>query len=175
MALKLEDKKAIVAEVSDVANSSVSAIAAEYRGLTVAEMTELRNKARQSDIYMRVVRNTLAQRALENTEYACLNSALVGPLVLLFARKDPGAAARLLRDFGKDHDKLVVKALALGGKLLGAESLKAVADLPTREQALGMLASVLIAPITKLARTLAEPQNMLARAVAAVRDQKQAA
>lgn len=175
MALRLEDKKAIVAEVTDVAKRSVSAIAADYRGLAVSELTELRVKARQNDIYMRVVRNTLARRALEGTDFICLQDALVGPLVLMFSLKDPGAVARLARDFTKDHDKFEVKAIVLSGQLLSAKDLKAVAELPTREQAIATLMSVMLAPITKLARTLTEPQAMLARALAAVRDQKQAA
>lgn len=174
MALKLEDKKAIVAEVASVAKKSVSAIAAEYRGLTVSELTELRNKGRQNGIYLRVVRNTLARLALRETEFACLSEALVGPIVLLFSQKDPGDAARLVRDFTKDHEKLVVKALALSGQLLDAKQLKAVAELPTREQAIAMVMSVMNAPTTKFVRTLAEPVAMLVRTVAAIREQKQA-
>jgi large subunit ribosomal protein L10 len=172
--LKLEDKKAIVAEVAKVANKSVSAIAADYRGLTVAELTELRVKSRQNDIYTRVVRNTLARRALQETEFSCMSDSLVGPVILMFSLKDPGSVARLVRDFVKDHEKFSVKALALGGKLLAAKDLKVMADLPTREQAIATLMSVMMAPVTKLVRTLAEPQAMLVRTLAAVRDQKQA-
>jgi large subunit ribosomal protein L10 len=174
MALKLEDKKAIVAEVTEIANKSVSAIAAEYRGLTVAELTELRVKARQNDIYMRVVRNTLARRALENTQFSCVQDSLVGPVVLMFSLKDPGAVARLVRDFSKDRESFAVKALALAGQLLAPTDLKAVADLPTKDQAIATLMSLLLAPVTKLVRTLAEPQAQLVRTLAAIRDQKQA-
>ncbi|MGB6976549.1 MAG: 50S ribosomal protein L10 [Gammaproteobacteria bacterium] len=174
MVLKLEDKKAIVEEVAVVAAAATSAVAAHYRGLTVAEMTELRVKARQAEVYMRVVRNTLARRAVQETPFACLQDALIGPMLLLFSQQDPGAAARLVRDFVRDHEKLEVKALAMGGRLLDAKELKTVADLPTREHALGMLVGVMIAPITKLVRTLAEPYARLTRTVAAVRDKKQA-
>lgn len=175
MALRLEDKKAIVAEVSEVASKSLSALAAYYRGLTVTQLNSLRAGARKNNVYMRVVPNTLACRALEETEFACLQEALVGPVVLMFSLEDPGAAARLVRDFVKAHEKFEVRALALGGKLLSAKQLEAVAQLPTREQAISILMSVLQAPVTKLVRTLAEPYAMLVRTVAAVRDQKQAA
>jgi large subunit ribosomal protein L10 len=173
--LNLEDKKAIVAEVSEVASRSLSAIAAHYRGLSVTQMNLLRASARKNNVYMRVIPNTLASRALNETEYSCLQEVLVGPVVLLFSLEDPGAAARLVREFVKGNEKFDVKALALGGKLLPAKQLEAVAQLPTREQALSMLMSVMQAPATKLVRTLAEPCGMLARVVAALRDKKQAA
>lgn len=175
MALRLEDKKAIVAEVSEVASRSLSALAAYYRGLTVTQLNTLRASARKNSIYMRVVPNTLACRALEDTEFACLQEALVGPVILMFSLEDPGAAARLVRDFVKANEKFEVRALALGGKLLPAKQLEVVAQLPTRDQAISMLMSVMQAPVTKLVRTLAEPYAMLVRTVAAVRDQKQAA
>lgn len=174
MALKLEDKKAIVSEVSDVASKSLSAIAADYRGLTVAQLTNLRVKARENDVYIKVVRNTLARRALQETDFACLEESLTGPIVLMFSLKDPGAVARLVQDFVKTNEKLAIKALALGGKLLDPKELKAMASLPTKDQAIAMLMSVMTAPITKLVRTLAEPQAMLVRTVAAIKDKKQA-
>lgn len=175
MALNLEDKKAIVAEVSEVASRSLSALAAHYRGLTVTQMNTLRAGARQNNVYMRVVPNTLAVRALEQTEFSCMQDILNGPVVLMFSLEDPAAAARLVRDFVKGNDKFEVKGLVLGGKLLPAEQLEAIAKLPTRDQAISMLMSVMQAPVTKLVRTLAEPYAMLVRTVAAVRDQKQAA
>lgn len=174
MVLRLEDKKAIVAEVADVAGRALSAVAAEYRGLTVSELTELRSTARKNGVYIRVVRNTLARRALQDTPYACMQDILVGPLVLAFSQEDPGAAARLIRDFAKEHDKLVVKALSVGGKLLSPKDINALANLPTREQALATLMSVMLAAVTKFVRTLAEPHAKLTRTVAAVRDKKQA-
>jgi large subunit ribosomal protein L10 len=172
--LRLEDKKAIVAEVADVAGRALSAVAAEYRGLTVGELTELRAKARAAGVYVRVVRNTLARRAVQDTPFSCMQEMLMGPLLLAFSKEDPGAAARLVRDFAKDHDKLVVKALSVGGKLLSAKDLEALANLPTRDQALATLLSVMLAPITQFVRTLAEPHAKMVRTVDAVRAQKQA-
>ncbi len=175
MALNLEDKKALVAEVAVVAAQAQSVVAAEYRGLTVAQMTELRAKARREGVYMRVVKNTLARRALAGTAFESVGPKLKGPLVLAFSKDDPGAAARVVKDFAKGHEKLVATLVALGGQVLPATELGRVASLPTREQALAMLLGVLKAPIAKLVRTLAEPPAKLARTVAAIRDQKQAA
>lgn len=174
MALTLEGKKAVVAEVSEIAKNAHSAIAAEYRGLTVGEMTKLRVSARGEGVYLRVVRNTLARRALEGTDFACMNEQMTGPLVLAFSQEEPGAAARLVKGFAKDHDKLVVKMVSLNGKLLEPAYVEALAKLPTREQALAQLLGVMKAPIEKFARTLAEPYAKLVRTVAAVREQKQA-
>lgn len=173
MAMKLNDKKTIVAEVADIAGKSLSAVAAEYRGLTVAELTELRIKSRQNDVYTKIVRNTLAKLGVKNTEFECLDPTLNGPVILLFSLNDPGAAARVVRDFAKDREKFIVKGLALSGKLLDAKQLKNVAELPTKDQAIGMLMSVMQAPIVNLVRTLAEPQAMLVRTVAALKDKKQ--
>jgi large subunit ribosomal protein L10 len=174
VALRLEDKKAIVAEVAEVAANALSVVAADYRGLPVANMTKLRADARKAGVYMRVVRNTLARRALEGTEFACMQDVLVGPLLLAFSQHEPGSAARLIRDFVKTNEKFEVKALAIGGKLLDAKQLEAVAKLPTKDEAIATLMSVLNAPITKFVRTLAEPHAKLVRTIAAVRDQKQA-
>lgn len=175
MALSLEQKKTVVTEVASVAQDAHSALAVEYRGLTVAEMTDLRVKARNAGVYLRVVRNTLARRALEDTEFACMREALVGPLLLAFSQADPGAAARVVEEYAKGNDKLVVKLVAFGGKLLPPEDISVLANLPTREQALATLLSVMNAPVTKLVRTIAEPHSRLVRTVASVRDQKQAA
>ncbi|MDH5473131.1 MAG: 50S ribosomal protein L10 [Gammaproteobacteria bacterium] len=172
--LNLEDKKSIVAEVSAVAADAHSAIAAEYRGLTVEEMTELRVKARQGGVYLRVVKNTLARRALEGTEFECMKDGLVGPLVLAFSQEDPGSAARVIKDFAKGHDKLVPRLVSIGGELLAAGDIERLASLPTRDQAISMLMALMKAPVEKLARTLNEVPGKLVRTVAAVRDQKQA-
>ena len=174
MPLKLEDKKSIVAEVSAVAADAHSAIAAEYRGLTVEEMTELRSKARNSGVYLRVVKNTLARRALEGTDFECMSEGLVGPLVIAFSQEDPGSAARLIKDFAKEHDKLVTKLVSVGGELLAANDIDRLASMPTRDQAISMLMAVMKAPVEKLARTLNEVPGKLVRTMAAVRDQKQA-
>lgn len=175
MALRLEQKKVVVSEVSAMAGSALSMLIAEYRGLKVSELTELRAKARQNDVAIRVVPNTLARRALAETSFACMDEALKGPVLLAFANEDPGAAARIARDFAKENKHLKVTALSLGDTLMGASELDVVANLPTRDQALSMLLSVMQAPITKLVRTLAEPQAKLVRVLAAIRDKKQAA
>jgi large subunit ribosomal protein L10 len=175
MPLNLEDKKALVAEVSSVAASATSVVAAEYRGLSVTQMTELRARARAQGVYMRVIKNTLARRALAGTVFEQVGPQLKGPLVLAFAKDDPGAAARVVKDFAKANDKLVATLVSLGGQVLPGSELEKVASLPTRDQALSLLLGVLKAPIEKLVRTLAEPQAKLARTIAAVRDQKQAA
>jgi large subunit ribosomal protein L10 len=173
--LSFEGKKAVVAEVHEVAKSAHSAVAAEYIGLTVAQMTQLRVQARNSGVYVRVVRNTLARRALEDTEFACMREDLVGPLVLAFSKEEPGAAARVIKDFSKTNDKLVVKLVSVEGKLLEPSAIDTLASLPTKEEAIAQLMSVVIAPITKFVRTLAEPHSRLVRTLAAIRDQKQAA
>lgn len=174
MALNLETKKEIVSEVAAVAADAHSAIAAEYRGLGVEELTELRSKARQSGVYLRVVKNTLAKRALEGTEYECMRDGLVGPLILAFSQEDPGSAARVVKDFSKEHELLKVTMLSIGGQLLEPSELSRLAKLPTKEQAISLLMAVMKAPVEKLARTLAEPHAKMVRTFAAVRDQKQA-
>jgi large subunit ribosomal protein L10 len=171
--LRLEDKKAIVAEVAKIAKQATAVVAAEYNGLTVKQLTALRKSAREAGVYMRVVRNTLANRAFEGTSFACMQPALIGPLVLAFSQEEPSAAARLIRDFAKTNEKLLVKAVSIDGKLLPASGLAALASLPTRPEAISQLMSVMIGPITKLVRTLAEPHGKLVRTLAAVRDQKQ--
>ena len=175
MALNLEDKKALVAEVAEVAAHAQSVVAAEYRGLTVSQMTELRARARKQGVYMRVVKNTLARKALAGTSFESVGPKLKGPLVLAFSRDDPGAAARVVKDFAKGNEKLVATLVSLGGQVLPGGELEKVASLPTREQALSMLLGVLKAPMQKLVSTLAAPASQLARTLAAVREQKQAA
>ena len=174
MPLNLEDKKSIVTEVSAVAADAHSAVAAEYRGLTVEQMTNLRVKAREGGVYLRVVKNTLAKRALEGTDFECMNEGLVGPLVLAFSQEDPGSAARVIKDFAKENDQLVPKLVSIGGELLAAGEIERLAKMPTKDQAISMLMAVMKAPVEKLARTLNEVPGKLVRTVAAVRDQKQA-
>jgi len=175
VALSFNEKEAIVAEVAEVANSALSVVVAEYAGLESTDMDDLRAKAREGGVYLRVVKNTLARRALEGTEYACLQESLVGPLLMAFSQEDPGSAARVVKDFTKENDKLAVKALSIGGQLLEASELDRLAKLPTKDQAISMLMSVMQAPVTKLARTLNEVPGKLVRTVAAIRDDKQAA
>ncbi|MDH3511536.1 MAG: 50S ribosomal protein L10 [Gammaproteobacteria bacterium] len=175
MALRLEDKKALVTEVNEVAATAESAIAAEYRGLSVAQMTEFRAKARGEDVYVRVIKNTLAKRAVEGTEFECLKDALEGPLLLAFSRQDPGAAARVIKEFAKDNEALATKAVVIGGTLYGPEDLARLASLPNLEQARAMLLGVLQAPLSKFVRTLAEPPAMLARVLGARGESEQTA
>lgn len=175
MPLNFEQKKAVVAEVAEVAGNAYSAIAAEYRGLTVEEMTELRAKARESGVYLRVVKNTLARRAVENTDFACMQEGMTGPLVFAFSQEDPGAAARVIEDFAKEHKHLEVKLVSIGGKLLPVSEIGVLAKMPTYDQAISMLMAVMKAPVEKLARTLNEVPGKLVRTVAAIRDAKEAA
>lgn len=174
MSLTLEAKKAVVSEVADVAASAHSAVAAEYSGLTVEDMTNLRVEARKSGVYLRVVKNTLARRAVEGTDFECMKDSFTGPLILAFSQEDPGGAARVIDGFAKGNDKLVVKLVALGGKLLQPSDIKAVASLPTKDEAIAQLMSVMIAPVGKLARTLNEVPSKLVRTIAAIKDQKEA-
>lgn len=172
MSLTREQKQAVVAEVAEIAAVAHSAIAAEYRGLKVEEMTDLRAKARKEGVYLRVVKNTLAKRALEGTDFSCMSDQLVGPLILAFSQEDPGAAARLVKDFTKDNDQLIPKVISIGGQVLDVSELKRLATLPNREQAIAMLMAVMRAPLDKFARTLNEVPGKLVRTMAAVKDAK---
>ncbi len=161
MALNLDSKKAVVEEVAQFAAKAYSAIAAEYRGLTVTELTELRKTARQTGVYLRVVKNTLAKRAVVGTEFECMQDGLVGPLLIAFSMEDPGSAARLINDFAKTHDKLVTKIVAIGGEAFDGSELARLASLPTRDQGISMLMSVIKAPVAKLVRTLDAVKNQM--------------
>jgi large subunit ribosomal protein L10 len=173
--LNLDDKKAIVAEVNETAAQALSLVVADARGVDVNDMNALRTKARAENVQLRVVRNTLAKRAFAETDYACVEDVLVGPSLFAFSMEDPGAAARLFKDFAKGNDSFEVKALSVSGQLLGKDQIDVLANLPTLEQALGMLASVTLAPVTKLVRTLNEVPTKVTRVVAAVKTQKEEA
>lgn len=172
MTLNLAAKKAVVEEVTAVASKAISAVVADYRGLTVNQMTDLRNQARKSGVYLRVVRNTLTKRAFKDTEFECLNDSLVGPVVIALSMNAPSDAARLLKDYIKTFDKLEVKALSVSGKVYDATQLEAVASLPTKDEAISKLMFVMKAPIEKFVRTLAAPNTKLVRTIAAVKDAK---
>jgi large subunit ribosomal protein L10 len=174
VALSIEGKKAIVAEVAEIAANAHSVVGAVYQGIESNEMNELRAKARADGVYLRVVKNTLARRAVEGTEFECIQSELTGSLVLAFSQEDPGAAGRVISEFVKENKKLEVKIVSIGGKLLAPEDVVVLAKMPTKDQAIGMLMSVMKAPISKFVRTLAEPHTKLVRTIAAVRDQKEA-
>jgi len=172
MALRLDDKKALVAEVNEVASKALSAVAVENRGLTAGRFDQLRSQARKNGIYLHVVKNTLAKRAVEGTDFECLGPALTGPIVLGFSLEDPGAVGRVIKDFAKDNEKLVVKAVAVGGTLYGAKDIDRLASLPTKEQALSMLMGTMLAPISQFVRTLNEPTAKFVRTVQAVADKQ---
>ncbi|MBC8271714.1 MAG: 50S ribosomal protein L10 [Pseudomonadales bacterium] len=175
MPLNLDDKKAIVAEVSETAGQALSLVIADARGVDVNDMNALRTKARAENVQLRVIRNTLAKRAFAETDYACVEDVLVGPSLFAFSMEDPGAAARLFKDFAKGNDSFDVKALSVSGQLLGKDQIDVLANLPTLKQALGMLANVTLAPVTKLVRTLNEVPTKVTRVVAAVKTQKEEA
>lgn len=175
MSLTLEQKQSIVAEVNAVASTAQAAIAAEYAGLSVAQMTALRVQARAAGVFVKVVKNTLARRAVAGTAFECLTEKLAGPLLLVFSAEDPGAGARVVRDFAKENQKLVPVAIAFGGQVRGPEDLQALATLPTLDEARARLLGMLQAPASQLVRTLAEPGAAFVRVLAAYRDQQQAA
>ena len=174
MALQLEQKQSIVADVHAAAGNALSAVIADHRGVTVAQMTDLRRRARESGVYLRVVRNTLLKRAVVGTDYECLTEIATGPTMLAFSNEDPGSAARLLKQASRDIEELDVKAVSIGGQLLPAEDIDRVASLPTGDEALAMLMSVMQAPVAKLVRTLMDVPGKLTRTLAAVRDHKEA-
>lgn len=173
MPLNLDDKKAIVADVNQVASTALSAVVADYRGLTVAEVTDLRKQARDAGVYLKVVRNTLVRRALADTEFACMDEVFVGPTLLAFAHEEPGAAAKLFKEFANKHEQFTVRGLAINGQLYDAKDIDRVAKLPSHQEALGQLVSVMQAPVSKFVRTLAEPHAKFVRTLAAICDKKQ--
>ena len=162
----------MVAEVNAVAAKALSVVGAENRGLTVTQMTDLRAKARKEGVYLRIVKNTLARKAVAGTAFECISPALKGPIVLAFSKDDPGAAARIVKAFAKDNDKLVTTLVSLGGQLLKAQDIDRVASLPTRAQAVSQLLGVLKAPISKFVGTLTAPNSTLVRTLAAVAEAK---
>ena len=172
MGLTLDAKKAIVDEVNGIAAVAPSAIAAEYIGLTVAEMTELRNAAREAGVYIKVVRNTLARRALENTQFECMRDNLVGPLLLVFSNDEPGSAAKVVRNFAKRNEKLEVKLVSLDGNLLEPSEITKLADLPSLDEARATLLGLFSSPLTKFVRTISEPSAKLARVLGSKRDKQ---
>jgi len=174
MALNLTQKKEVVAELAEVAATAHSLVASEYLGLTVEQLTGLRKKARETGVYLKVAKNTLVSRAVENTDYAVVKDALTGPLLYAFSQEDPGAAGRLIKDFAKTADKLKPRLVAIGGQQYPGTHVDVLASLPTREQALAMLVGLIAQPATQLARVLAEPAASLARVVNAVGQAKAA-
>lgn len=174
MSLNMEQKKAVVAEVSEALVGAEAAVIAEYRGLTVAQMTELRRKARESNVYLRIVKNTLARLAVEGSDFECLKDQFTGPLAFAVS-SDPAAAAKVLNNFSKDNEKLVLRSGAMLGRLMSMEELKALAMLPSREELLAKLLGTMQAPVQKFVQTLNEVPASFVRTLAAVRDSKEAA
>lgn len=174
MSLNLEEKKAVVAEVSEQVSKAQSIILAEYRGMEVGDMTKLRAQARNSGVYLRVLKNTLVRRAVDGTAFSGLSAQMVGPLVFGIST-DPVAAAKVLNDFAKSNDKFVIKAGAMPNQVMDANGVKALASMPSREELLSKLLGTMQAPVAKFVRTLNEVPTSFVRGLAAVRDQKQAA
>ena len=176
MALRIDSKKEIVDQISDVAGRAVSLVAADYAGLSVTEVDVLRNEARKHDVYVKVVRNTLARRALgQTTNFGCVEPELKGPIILLFAMTEPGAAAKVVRNFLKKNDTMEVRAVVVDGELFAASDLKTIAALPTKLEALSSLAGTMLAPVTGVALAMNEVTTGLVRTLQAVVDKKQAA
>ena len=146
MPLNLSQKKEVVAELANGAAKAHSLVASEYAGLTVSQLTELRKKARQGGVYIKVAKNTLVSRAVDGTDYACVKDTLTGPLLYAFSTEDPGAAGRLIKEFAKANEKLKPQLVAVGGKAYPGTHVEVLASLPTREQALTMLVSLLYLP-----------------------------
>jgi len=174
MALSLDQKKAIVAEIAEIAKNSIAVVAAEYRSVSTGELTKLRAEARKQSVHVQVTKNTLAKRAFVGTDFECMNEGLTGPLILAFSKEDPGSAARVIRDFIKENKAMVPKLVAIGGKVSGGEQLETLAKTPTYDQAISMLMALMKAPVEKFVRTLNEPTSKLVRTVAAVKASKEA-
>lgn len=174
MGLNLEDKKAVVAEVSAELANAQAVIVAEYRGLEVGHITALRAKARESGVYLRVLKNTLVRRAVAGTPFEGLASTMVGPLIYGIS-VDPVASAKVLNEFAKTNDKLVIKGGAMPNYVMDAAGVKALASMPSREELLATLLGTMQAPVTKFVQTLNEVPGKFVRTVAALRDSKEAA
>ncbi len=172
MAISIEDKRRIVADVHAQFSRAASVVLADYRGMSVGDLTRLRMQARGAGISVRVVRNLLACRAVDDTRFACLQDSFAGPTLVAFSYTDLSSAAKTLNDFARKHEKLRIKALSVGGKLLGPEEIENVARLPNREQALTQLMGLMLAPISRLAAALHDVPGRLVRTLAAIRDSR---
>jgi len=173
MPLRIEQKKAVVQELNSIASSSVSAAIAEYRGLNVAEITELRTKARESGVYLKVVKNSLSKQALTGTDFECLTQALQGPIMIALSADDLASPARLFKDFGKDYEHLKTVGLAIDGDAYPSSDLDRIARLPTRDEAYSIIAGLMKAPIEKALRTLNEVPIKLARLILAIKENQE--
>jgi large subunit ribosomal protein L10 len=174
VSLNLQEKQAVVAEVAKQVAGAQAIVMAENRGMAVADMTKLRAKARESGVYFRVVKNTLVRRAVADTPFASLADKMVGPLAYGIGT-DPVAVAKVLNDFAKGNEKFVIAGGAMPGQMMSAKDIASLASLPSRDELIAMLLGTMQAPITKLVRTMNEVPSKFVRALAAVRDSKQAA
>ena len=167
MALKIGEKKVVVQEIAKIASTAQSAVAAEYRGLTVQQLSSLRSNARELGVYVRVIKNNLVKIAIKDTSLECMDSSLKGPLIFAFSKDELGAAAKLVNDFKKDNDLLKPIAMAVNGELIDVEKLSQIAALPNRDQAISMLMAVMKLPIEKFVRTLSAPNVKLVQTLSA--------
>ena len=174
MGLSLEQKQATVSEVAAKLAGAQSVIVAEYRGLNVERVTQLRSKARKSGVYLRVLKNTLARRAVKGTPFEKLSDLMIGPLMYGISQ-DPVAGAKVLAEFAKENELFVIKAGAMPNAVMSAQDIKALAQLPSRDELLAMLLGTLQAPVTKLVRTMNEVPSKFVRTLAAYRDSKEKA
>ena len=173
MALTKEQKTSIVAAVHAKAKQdALSLVGATYSGVTVSQMTALRKKARENDVFVMVIKNTLAKKSFEGTDFESASSLMKGPMVYFIGYDAPGIAARVVRDFAKENESLKVQFVTVGPSVYSAEQLNSVAELPTKDEAISMLMSCLQAPVSKFVRTLAEPTAKLVRTVSAVSETK---
>tara|TARA_B100001250_G_C19741210_1_gene763147 strand:- start:31 stop:558 length:528 start_codon:yes stop_codon:yes gene_type:complete len=167
VALNIGEKKDVVKEVSEVASTAQSAVAAEYRGLTVDELMTLRSNARDLGVYVKVIKNSLAKRAIKNTEFECMDPSLKGPLIFAFSKEDLGSAAKLINDFQKDNNLLKPIVVAVNGELVDVAKISQIAALPNKDQAISMLMAVMKLPIEKFVRTLSAPNIQLVQTISA--------
>jgi len=174
LGLSLEQKQATVSEVATTLQGAQSLIVAEYRGLNVERITQLRSKARKSGVWLRVLKNTLARRAVKGTPFEKLSEKMVGPLMYGISQ-DPVAGAKVLSEFAKENEQFVIKAGAMPNAVMSAQDIKALALLPSREELLAKLLGTMQAPVTKLVRTMNEVPSKFVRTLAAYRDSKEKA
>jgi large subunit ribosomal protein L10 len=167
VALNISEKKDVVKEVSEIASSAQSAVAAEYRGLTVHQLSALRNNARELGVYVKVIKNNLAKIAIKNTNFECMDSSLKGPLIYAFSKEDLGSAAKLVNDFIKDNKLLKPIVIAVNGELVDVDKLSQIAALPNKDQAISLLMAVMKLPIEKFVRTLSAPNVKLVQTLSA--------
>ncbi len=175
MAINIASKKEIVADIHALASTALAAIIADHQGVNVEKMTLLRKEARRNGVDIRVVRNTLLKRAVVGTDFACAADAFTGPTMIAFSQNEPGAAARLLKNFAQANETFKVRACVISRTMLPGDQIGRLADLPTQDQAVAILMGTMLAPIEKLARTLNDIPGKTVRVIAAVRDLKQAA